>query len=108
MVQCSKCTFRTKYPGGKMCWELEKPLCGGCAYELDQALVKKLEKLQKNPLIKRFLEEEVIPVLLKYKQNPNFAFYKKTYIRKPSTNGGRFRTGKTSSTGLISQCLEEN
>ncbi len=105
MVQCAKCEFRTKYPGGKMCWELERPLCGDCAYELDQKLHMKLEKLKNNPLIKRFLEEEVIPVLLKYKQNPNFELYKKTYIRKPSTKGGRF-SSKNSSKGVITQCVE--
>lgn len=100
MVQCSACEFRTKYPGGKMCWELDKPLCGDCAYQLDHSLNKKLEKLQKNPLIKRFIAEEVLPILIKYKQNPNFALYKKTYIRKPSTKGGRF-SSKSSSKGLI-------
>lgn len=88
-----------------MCWELDRPLCGDCAYELDQKLSKKLEKLRKNPLIKMFLEEEVIPVLLKYKQNLHFELYKKTYIRKPSTKGGRL-SSKNSSKGIISQCVE--
>lgn len=89
MVQCAACEFRTKYPGGKKCWDLDRPLCGDCAYALDQQLNKKLDKLQKNPLIKRFIQEEILPVLIKYKQNPNFELYKKTYVRKPSTKGGR-------------------
>jgi len=105
MVKCAKCEFRTKFPQRKICWKLEEPLCGNCAYELDQKLAKKLEKLRKNPLIKRFLEEEIIPVLLLYKQNPNFQLYKKVYTRKPSTKGGRLST-KNSSNGLISQCVE--
>lgn len=90
MVQCATCEFRTKYPGGKKCWELERPLCGDCAYELDQKLSKKLESLERNPLIKKFIHDEIIPILIKYKQNPNFELYKKIYIRKPSTKGGRF------------------
>jgi len=100
MVQCSACDFRTKYPGGKMCWRLEPPLCGDCAYQLDSQLDKKFSKLEKNRIIKKFLKEEVIPILLKYKQTPNYKFYKKTYIRKPSTRGGRLGQ-KSSSKGTV-------
>ena len=106
MVQCSACEFRTKYPGGKMCWMLEPPLCGDCAYQLDNKLSKKLEKLKNNSLIKMFIKEEVIPILLLYKQNPNFELYKKTYIRKPSTKGGRL--GQKSSTKGTIRVMQED
>jgi len=106
MVQCSNCEFRTRFPGGKKCWELDAPLCGKCAYELDQKLVKKSEALENNILIKRFIQTEIIPVLLQYKQNPNFKFYKKMYIRKPSTNGGRL-SRKSSNLGVVLTHTEE-
>jgi len=106
MVQCSKCEFRTKYPGGKKCWELEPPLCGDCAYVLDQKLSKKMGKLENNILIKRFLKEEVIPVLLEFKQVPKISLYKKTYIRKPSTHGGRFSPNSLTKGSIISNVSE--
>jgi len=101
MVQCSKCTFGTKYPRGAKCWQLEKPLCGDCAYELDHKLNKKLAQLEKNPLIRKFLQDEVIPILLKYNQKTIFKLYEKTYIRKPSTRGGRLSQKNSNITPLI-------
>ncbi len=83
-----------------MCWQLDKPLCGDCAYLLDQKLDKKADKLMKNPIVKKFIKEEIIPILLQFKQQPNFKLYKKTYVRRPSTKGGRFST-KNSSKGII-------
>ena len=106
MVQCSKCTFRTKYPGGKKCWSLTPPLCGNCAYDLDQKMDKTLGKLQKKIIVKRFIQTEVIPVLLAYRQSPDYRIYKKTYIRKPSTNGGRLSKKNLSNGSMISDVAE--
>lgn len=113
MALCRKCEFRTRYPGNKLCWQLDKPLCGNCAYEYDQAVNAAVEKFKLTPAFKKFVKKKIEPIMSSFFQivNPlNIKFininevfeikeldkvdpvelYEKMYVRKPSTKGGRF------------------
>jgi len=113
MALCRKCEFRTRFPGKKMCWQLDKPLCGNCAYEYDQEVNAQVEKFKETPAFKRFIKKQIKPIMEKFFQIENpldikyinineifeiksldkinpLELYKKMYVRKPSTRGGRF------------------